>query len=127
MFVPFQVPEVTVPKVVIEDDPAAGAYAVEAVNAAEPSVPPAPILSVEESVPASVSVFETVNVFDVVEPPASVNPVVNGVSVIPLIAVDVEVNSVAEDGIVVPFTDVTPANAVIVPVPCATVIAVVPI
>ena len=49
-----------------------------AVNAAEPNVPPAPILSVDPSVPANVTVFDKVKVLDVV-PPAIVNPVAAGV------------------------------------------------
>lgn len=58
-----------------------------------PKVPPAPILRVEESVPAKVNVLDNVKVLDVVEPPAIENPVVAGVREIP-------------------FTEVTPGRVV---------------
>ena len=75
---------VTVPVNVGE---ASGAYAVDE-NAFVPSVPPAPMLSVEPSVPANVSVFETVNVFDVV-PPATAKPVAFAVNERPFTVVAV--------------------------------------
>ena len=58
------------------------------VKALDPSVPPAPILRVEESVPAKVRVLDIVKVFEVV-PPAIVNPVPAAVRVNPLTEVGV--------------------------------------
>ena len=62
-------------------------------NASDPRVPPAPIFSVELSVPARVNVLLTVNVLDVV-PPAAEKPVAFAVNVMPLTVVGVIAPSV---------------------------------
>ena len=70
---PDHVPVVAVPVVTIDAEPAAGAYEDDAVNAADPKVPPVPIFKFDASVPDNVSVLVTVSVFDAT-PPVTVNP-----------------------------------------------------
>jgi len=82
-------------------------YAVDAVNAADPSVPPAPMFKVEASVPASVRVFDTVSVLEVV-PPAIVNPVAAAVNVSPFTVLGVIAPSVRVIAGVVPAVATDP-------------------
>ena len=91
-----------------------GWYALDAVNAAVPSVPPVPMFNVELSVPASVKVFETLRVFAFVT--VKVPVLVEIVSPLIDVAVATPKNGVVKVGEVDKTTDPLPVD-VVTPVP----------
>jgi hypothetical protein len=119
-----QVPEVTVPTVTTEEEPAAGAYAVEAVKAAVPKVPPVAIFKVEVSLLADkVTELFTFKVFPLAI--VSVAEVVGAVIVTLLIEVAVATpkEGVVKEGEVANTNNPVPVSSLITPANSAEVVA----